>query len=242
MVSPPNEYPGPVLRAWIELEVDAGINRALRQLAESDQAKSLGADGDWARQEVRAVAQSQARLLQLVGGISADVDILGEQFAKKEQEASGLAQAMEHLKSAFSVWRSELASELRLSGMRGRGGGINDRPQGGPVANAQLREDVEESLASMRTELASAVDDWNDVTGHLEQQHLELAELVRSWQPWLEKRLAAFQQHMAEEFCNGLRKHTGNLLEQDDQLWAADLSRSSKKRVGVGEEGFSRQI
>ncbi|CAE8644141.1 unnamed protein product [Polarella glacialis] len=79
------DCPSPWLRAWVEFQVDARINQALRDLAEGELAAALtpsvssgrGASHDAAdSREMQRVAEAHASLLEVVMGLVGEVDRL----------------------------------------------------------------------------------------------------------------------------------------------------------------------
>mmetsp|Transcript_99823 Transcript_99823/g.177670 ORF Transcript_99823/g.177670 Transcript_99823/m.177670 type:complete len:941 (+) Transcript_99823:57-2879(+) len=87
------ERPGPWLRAWVEFQVDARINQALRDLAEGELVASFGGTAATSsgalseitecRGELQRVAEAHAGLLEVVEGLVGEVDKLTA-FARTE--------------------------------------------------------------------------------------------------------------------------------------------------------------
>jgi len=219
------DYPGPVLRAWIELEVDTRINLALRNLAQGELSKALPPareeppaafaeaprELEETRQEVRAVAQSQARLLQVVGGLSSELSQLGRDALQGQQELGGLSEALEQLRSSMAVWRSETATELRATGMRGRGEAETLRLEAQAAASSRVREDLDRGLAGFRQELVSLKQGFEDVSRYIE-----------AWEPWLAGHLSDFERRVTLELRAALRRQQEALLAYDDPLLKTD--------------------
>jgi len=146
------DCPSPWLRTWVEFQVDARINQALRDLAEGElfagcrpaaapheeqslrdtatveRASEVAAEAErlcrHLEEEVRIVSQAQARILEVINGLSGKVDKFGGESDCPSAEAdgrrlfiSGLPQeapggdraAMDHMELRISEVRDEVS-------------------------------------------------------------------------------------------------------------------------------------
>jgi len=214
------DTPSPWLRTWIEFQVDARVNQAVRDLIDGELTKvtsleELRGSADRVQEEVRAVAENQAKLLQVVEGISSEISEAGEHCTRNQQELADLARGVQQLESKFSVWRTEVAAEVRASAMRDKGDSESLRLEAQAAASA--RTDFEERLEGLRLEVLSATRSWTDFErrlehGHrlladrLDNNHRKLAERTESWMEGMGQDLHARENRLTSEMRQGLRK------------------------------------
>lgn len=241
------DSPSPWLRTWIEFQVDARVNQAVRDLIEGELAKVAHLDevrvgADRVQEEVRVVAQNQAKLLQVVEGISAEVSEAGERATRQQQDLVDLGRGVQQLETKLSVWRTEVATEVRASAMRDKGDAESLRLEAQAAASA--RTDFEERLEGLRLEVLSATRSWTDFErrmehGHrlladrLDNSHRKLAERTESWMEGMGQDLHARENRLASDLRQGLRKEA--IAEIRSEL-RADITTELSGRVHRQQE------
>lgn len=214
------DTPSPWLRSWIEFQVDARVNQAVRDLITRELTKAASsnevhAGADRMQAELHTLAQNQAALLQVVEGISTEMAEAGERITRHQQELMDVSSGVQQVESKLSVWRTEVAAEVRASAMRDKGDSESFRLEAQAAASA--RSDFEERLESLRLEVVSATRSWTDFErrmehGHrllvdrLDNSHRKLAERTESWMEGMGQDLHARENRLTAEMRQGLRK------------------------------------
>lgn len=221
------ECPAPALRTWIEMEVDARISQALRGLGNTEMGGFISDDVNKARQEARAVATSQAKLVQVVSGISEELSHLDKRASQSQHQMSELFAAVQDSKSALATWRSETASELRAAGMREKGDTECVRLEAAAVA--RMRGSLDERVDNLRHEVSNATREWRS----WENRQIELVDIaVEQSQSQLNKQLAHLQEEVVDELRDELtfeirkelQSHYQSVKEVEEQLCAVEAA------------------
>mmetsp|Transcript_14144 Transcript_14144/g.23227 ORF Transcript_14144/g.23227 Transcript_14144/m.23227 type:complete len:560 (+) Transcript_14144:32-1711(+) len=276
------DCPGPWLRTWIEFHVDARVNHALREIVEGELLKGTSKayegpsfanieshesllESSNARmrieserdvvnvtEDIRVVAQNQEKLLGVLEGIQNEVAELKTKTAGADLQTFD-TRTVQQLETKFSVWREEVASEVRAIAMREKGESESLRLEA--LAAAASRTDFEERFEALRLDFASATRTGTETERRLEYDRREferridrsqrqLLEHVDTWtadlNASLEKELKAHEQRLYKEIRSELSVELQRLKDAmenlDEQLWLTD------KRLGAKVEDLAQTL
>lgn len=237
------DTPGPWLRSWIEFQVDAGINRAFRQLAvdklegvprtetETGTLRSLTtlqatvANIQASMEELHQEMSNQRGRLGALAQSSAEA-VLGDVLARQDSALRDVLSLREELRQQRADLRAEIRAEY---------GQCREEVAARQRQHSEELDEVRRSFAGTRRDLGALQTSVTSLKGQLGDAELEKRLLVE-----LEKRLAASRHEMSrglEEHCArqkkaaselrmevraALRNEATAVAQLDEQLWLTD--------------------
>jgi hypothetical protein len=183
------------------------------------------------REELGAVKQHQAKVLEVVQDMAEEIADLRK--TAPVQEIVDVSQAVQQLESKFSIWRAEVAVEVRSCAMRDRGENETLRLEA-QAANA-ARADFEERLEAFTVDLTNITRSWQDFERRIEHSQQQLSDQMGTWSKEfsasLIKDIESHDQRLVKELRSEGSSEIQHLhdavLALDEQLWLTD------KRLGA---------